>query len=315
MPRAIPIVTLLLLLTPMMLNADVTETGSTRFVVVRNQGGPVIDGPHQIDATDTMGVFAEVVQSSAWDQTHGGSSESYQDSNIANGLYSVHLEVGTDAAGGTMGTDIAMGYTEAYFEVLFTVTEPTDFNVAGSYNAFGEINGAVSETEVRIDSLGGGSPSQVIAFTNDDCCPSVNVDGTLLPGVYAFIARCLAIVDLSDGNDAFDIDGTLLPGDYELRVRTFALVTRVFEDTPGIASADVQFAMTFDSAPEPMPGDMDCSGDVDFADVAPFVMALLDPDGYDAAFPECDKNLADMNVDALRNGGDVPDFVNAVLAG
>lgn len=284
MPRALIFASLTFLLTPLFLNGDVIETDSTRFIVVRNQGGPVIDGPHQIDATTTMGLFDEVVQSSAWDQTHGGSSESYLDSNIENGVYSVHLEVGTDAAGGTMGTDIAMGYTEAYFEVEFTLTEATDFNVAGSYNAFGEINGAVSEVELRIDSISGGSPSQVIAYATDNCCPTVNTTGTLLPGDYAFSARALGIVDHS------------------------------FMMSYNTSTSGTNVTMTLD-IPMPNPlGDMDCSGVVDIDDVAPFIQALLDPGAYDAAFPACDRDYADINGDMARDGGDIAAFTDCVMS-
>lgn len=282
----LPLMTTLLLMSAATLQADVTEFGSTRFVVCRNQGGQNVDGPYQIDGPSIYGLVDDYVESFAWDDIgfHGGSSQSYQDSDIQHGIYRVELDVRTDAGGGTMGNDIALGYAEAFYEVRFTLSEATDFNVAGSYNAFGFINGAVSETEVRIDSLGGGSPSQVIAFTNDDCCPSVNVDGTLLPGDYAFIARCLAIVDHSFMMSYTD------------------------------SNAQTNVTMTLD-VPQPDPlGDMDCSGAVDVADIEPFILALLDPDGYDVAFPNCDKDRADMNDDTLRDGGDVGDFINAILA-
>jgi hypothetical protein len=284
MTRPTQLALLLALVTPIHLFGDVIETDSTRFIVVRNQGGPVIDGPHQIDAMTTTGAFDEYVQSSAWDQTHGGSSESLQDSNITNGVYSVHLEVGTDAAGGTMGTDIATGYAEAFFEVRFTVTEPTDFNIAGTYNSFGEINGAISEVELRIDSISGGSPSQVIAYATDNCCPSVNTDGTLLPGDYAFRAHALGIVDHS------------------------------FMMSYNTSTSGTNVTMTLD-IPQPNPlGDMDCNGAVDIDDVAPFIRAMLDPSGYESAFPGCDKDFADINGDAVTDGADIADFAACVIA-
>ena len=62
-------------------------------------------------------------------------------------------------------------------------------------------------------------------------------------------------------------------------------------------------------------GDMNCNGAVDANDIAPFVLALLDPAGYAAAYPSCNINRADMNADGLVNGGDTQLFVAAMLAG
>lgn len=283
--RVVAALTLIVIATPV-LQADVVETSCTRFILCQNEGGDNLDGPYQMDGPSPYGAFEGYVESFAWDDLgfHGGSSQAYQDSSVTPGEYQVELDVRTDAGGGTMGTDIATGYAEAYYDVEFTLTEATDFNVSGSYNAFGFVNGAISETEVRIDSLGGGTPSQIVAFTMDDCCPSVNLDGTLLPGDYVFSARTLAVVDHSFMTSYTD------------------------------SNAQTDVVMTLD-IPQPNPlGDMDCSGVVDFDDVGPFIQALLDPAAYDLAFPACDKNRADMNEDLSRDGADVNLFVAAVLA-
>lgn len=267
------------------LHADVIETDSTRYIIVMNQGGAVIDGPYQADSTSVTGLFDEYLESHAWDEFHGGSSQSTQVSDIDAGIYSANLSVRTDAGGGTMGTEIATGYAESSFELLFTLTEETDFTVTGYYNAFGFINGAISESEVKIDSLGAGSPSQVIAYTVDGCCPQIDVSGTLLPGDYALRAHALAVVDHSFMTSYTD------------------------------SNADANFTFTLDVPHGPAPGDMDCSGVVDADDVAPFIQALLDPDGYDAAHPDCDKDLADINADAARDGDDIALFTQCLLAG
>jgi hypothetical protein len=62
------------------------------------------------------------------------------------------------------------------------------------------------------------------------------------------------------------------------------------------------------------PGDMNCDGAVDVADISSFALALVDPAGYTAAYPSCDVSLADMNADTLRDGRDVQAFVAALLA-
>lgn len=61
-------------------------------------------------------------------------------------------------------------------------------------------------------------------------------------------------------------------------------------------------------------GDMNCDGLVSVSDIAPFVLALTDPAGYAAQFPDCDINLADLNDDNLVSVGDIGAFV-ALLTG
>jgi len=59
------------------------------------------------------------------------------------------------------------------------------------------------------------------------------------------------------------------------------------------------------------PGDINCDGFVNFADVAPFTQAILDP----GSFAHCDINRADMDGDEDVDGDDIQQFVDAVLAG
>ena len=61
-------------------------------------------------------------------------------------------------------------------------------------------------------------------------------------------------------------------------------------------------------------GDLNCDGLVDLSDVDPFVMALVDPAGYAAQYPDCDIMNADMNGDTVIDGLDVQGFVDALLA-
>ena len=60
-------------------------------------------------------------------------------------------------------------------------------------------------------------------------------------------------------------------------------------------------------------GDMDCSGAVDLNDVAPFVQALLDPAGYNAAFPSCDITRADTDENGNNDGADIAGLVARLL--
>ncbi|MEW6198473.1 MAG: choice-of-anchor J domain-containing protein [Planctomycetota bacterium] len=56
-------------------------------------------------------------------------------------------------------------------------------------------------------------------------------------------------------------------------------------------------------------GDLNCDGNVDFGDINPFVLALTNPAGYAAAFPNCNIMLGDINDDGLVNFGDINPFV------
>jgi hypothetical protein len=58
-----------------------------------------------------------------------------------------------------------------------------------------------------------------------------------------------------------------------------------------------------------MHGDMNCDGVVNFADINPFVMALSDPAGYHAAYPNCNVANGDINSDGQVNFADINFFV------
>lgn len=61
-------------------------------------------------------------------------------------------------------------------------------------------------------------------------------------------------------------------------------------------------------------GDMNCDGLVSVSDIGGFVLALTDPAGYAAQFPDCDINNADINEDNIISVSDIGPFV-AVLTG
>ncbi|MEW6251145.1 MAG: hypothetical protein AB1716_10895, partial [Planctomycetota bacterium] len=62
------------------------------------------------------------------------------------------------------------------------------------------------------------------------------------------------------------------------------------------------------------PGDVNCSGQTDFSDINPFVLALSDPAGYATQYPNCDIRTADCNGDGAVNFDDINPFV-ALLSG
>ncbi|TWT43881.1 hypothetical protein RAS1_02810 [Phycisphaerae bacterium RAS1] len=73
-------------------------------------------------------------------------------------------------------------------------------------------------------------------------------------------------------------------------------------------------AALYPCGPAGVPGDMDCDGDANVLDINAFVLALIDPAGYAAMFPNCDINNADINDDGFVDVLDINPFV-ALLAG
>ncbi|MGD8454557.1 MAG: DUF2817 domain-containing protein [Phycisphaerae bacterium] len=63
------------------------------------------------------------------------------------------------------------------------------------------------------------------------------------------------------------------------------------------------------------PGDLNCDGTVDNFDIAAFILALTNPDGYATAYPGCDRMLADINGDGSVDNFDISPFVSLLTDG
>ncbi len=61
-------------------------------------------------------------------------------------------------------------------------------------------------------------------------------------------------------------------------------------------------------------GDLNCDGVLDFTDINPFVLALSNRVGYQAAYANCSRLLADCNQDGVVNFNDIDPFI-ALLSG
>ncbi len=72
-----------------------------------------------------------------------------------------------------------------------------------------------------------------------------------------------------------------------------------------------------DFVPTPVnpPGDLNCDGVVSVGDINPFVLALTDPVGYAAMFPDCDPLNGDCTNDGQLTVGDINCFVALVTGG
>jgi hypothetical protein len=62
-------------------------------------------------------------------------------------------------------------------------------------------------------------------------------------------------------------------------------------------------------------GDVNCDGAVNAFDIDPFVLALTNPEGYAAAFPDCDIMTADVNGDGRVTAADIDPFVELLVRG
>ena len=63
------------------------------------------------------------------------------------------------------------------------------------------------------------------------------------------------------------------------------------------------------------PGDLNCDTVLNAFDIDPFVLALTNPDGYAAAYPDCDRMLADINADGVVDAFDIDPFVELLTGG
>jgi DNA-binding beta-propeller fold protein YncE len=77
---------------------------------------------------------------------------------------------------------------------------------------------------------------------------------------------------------------------------------------------DASFAVT-NFGRLPRRGDLNCDGSVDFDDINPFVLALVGPAAYQAAYPQCDIRNGDVNEDCAVDFDDINPFVACLVGG
>ena len=63
----------------------------------------------------------------------------------------------------------------------------------------------------------------------------------------------------------------------------------------------------------PGPGDLNCDCITNAFDIEPFILALFDPEGYQAGYPDCDRALADLNGDGIVNAFDIEPFIEVLF--
>lgn len=88
-----------------------------------------------------------------------------------------------------------------------------------------------------------------------------------------------------------------------------ASMTPLYIDNLLIQDSDVRV-----SPANRRPGDLNCDSAVTVGDIGGFVLALTNPEGYQAAYPQCDPLSADTNFDGAVTVGDIGRFVEMLTA-
>lgn len=102
--------------------------------------------------------------------------------------------------------------------------------------------------------------------------------------------------------------GQLYVGTFDLQSGAFSLVWNAEQIGGGATVGFVTLPERSSAA-----GDINCDGEANGLDVAPFVLALTNPAGFATALPDCSLLNADLTSDCLVNGNDVQPFVDVLL--
>ncbi len=134
-------------------------------------------------------------------------------------------------------------------------------------------------------------------FANAACDPSGHGEGELFLG-------SVEVRTDGAGDASFDavLDTPTQPGDW---------ITATATDAAGSTS---EFSACVEAGQGTLVGDTNCDGVVDAFDIEPFILAMTDPNGYAAQFPNCDIGSADANGDGAVDAFDIEPFI-ALLTG
>ena len=149
-------------------------------------------------------------------------------------------------------------------------------------------------------------PLQIVAY-DPDMLPdmsTISLDG-LPPGEP--VTRTISLLP----NETVDVEILAMMLAYE-PFRTYDLVVET--DVDGDGDYEPLTSLGLRGIPFVL-GDLNCDGEVDFFDIEPFVMAITDPAGYAAAYPNCSILLADINQDGAVNFFDIEAFVELLVGG
>lgn len=88
---------------------------------------------------------------------------------------------------------------------------------------------------------------------------------------------------------------------------------RQYETVGGVPSAGAVHIFELACNVPGLPGDANCDGRRNDFDIDPFILAILDPPAYAAAYPNCPMRNTDMNADGVVNNFDIDAFVGCLV--
>lgn len=197
-----------------------------------------------------------------------------------------------------------------------TVVVTTDDEVPGGIK--GELFDDTSFTACFFLTVSNNNGDYAFGATTNN--PNIDEDAVIVfvPGGNLANARVVLRqgdrVDLDGDGDALDDDAridTFNNDDAVLRLDGKYIFSALIETT---ANIDLGQALMVVDLTVGIPGDMNCDGIVSVGDIAGFVLALTDENGYADANPTCDIENADVNADGVVSVGDIAGFV-ALLVG
>ncbi len=172
-------------------------------------------------------------------------------------------------------------------------------------------NLAVSEDDAFL-LAGHGSDATLRTFTINPLTGALTATGFSfdvgLQGTLGDVQSAGGFVFVTDNSTA--IDG--IQGIYSFTLNPDGTLTQngPIASTLGIAPRSIATWL-----PPFTPGDMNCDGVLDENDVGPFVLALIDPQGYEDAFPGCPASNGNIISRDEFNGLDIAAFADALLGG
>jgi hypothetical protein len=183
--------------------------------------------------------------------------------------------------------------------------------IVGNHSFGGSGGGVGGPIQIHSSILWANHPDQATVYTNIQYSDVQGGD----PGTGNIDANPLFVDPAADDYhlqagspciDAGDPAYVSLPGEVDLDAQR-----RVWD---GNADGQTRVDMGVDEYGSFVFGDLNCDGAVNFGDINPFVLALSNPAGYAAAFPDCNIMTGDVNGDGHVNFGDINPFV-ALLSG
>lgn len=178
---------------------------------------------------------------------------------------------------------------------------PARHDVTLVFEAYADLNLSSEFITVRLNGLTLGS---IFGSGGSDCAAPPSLAQLIVPAA-TFNAA------LSAGQATIQ----LIPSaamDELCELPTWISVVATYDCEP-VSSDHNSDGIPDECSPEPSRGDLNCDAAIDVLDINPFVLALLDPGAYAAAYPECDAALADINQDGAANVLDINPFISLIL--